>query len=405
MTDPKTNSEDPLRKLSRRNWLRDSAITATGVALLPSFFTGCTKEAWNYIHDHGGHGGGVGEDPPITEAELAAAAKNLHNIQHWVEELYVYTGKYEEIVFDLLKSGSEGPKSWGEFILNIFITISTRILEEAVKEVPGLGPAIALAGDSVKEWATGDKPRNLLSEFPLFKNGHLEMQIALVNMLERLQGTDDDGNYKNLRDRWPGEIEFNGKKYTLRELANAKIPTEGDDYVNSKTAAYDQFRKHLWNLMFIKCGTMIESDYWTIGPADLPKPPGYLEGLPTEYGRAVHYKDYPATYLRGKWATTDFHYWLFKYWWWEFDGLELSEAAAELLFNDDTPEHIINNDALFTREYVFKQFHLEKPDFKGYHELRKDLQDGPLGERDNCYNFDCPDNWEFTGGEFPMLTH
>jgi hypothetical protein len=34
-----TCADDILKKLSRRKWLRDSAITATGAVLLPSFLT------------------------------------------------------------------------------------------------------------------------------------------------------------------------------------------------------------------------------------------------------------------------------------------------------------------------------------------------------------------------------
>jgi hypothetical protein len=38
-----TCAEDILKKLSRRKWLRDSAITAAGAVLLPSLITGCHK--------------------------------------------------------------------------------------------------------------------------------------------------------------------------------------------------------------------------------------------------------------------------------------------------------------------------------------------------------------------------
>ncbi|MGI8638321.1 MAG: PhoD-like phosphatase N-terminal domain-containing protein [Segetibacter sp.] len=37
-------SEDVLKKLSRRKFLRNSAIAATGVVLLPSLITGCHKD-------------------------------------------------------------------------------------------------------------------------------------------------------------------------------------------------------------------------------------------------------------------------------------------------------------------------------------------------------------------------
>lgn len=43
MTDPITNSEEILQKLTRRKLLRDSVITATGMILLPSFLVSCHK--------------------------------------------------------------------------------------------------------------------------------------------------------------------------------------------------------------------------------------------------------------------------------------------------------------------------------------------------------------------------
>src|SRR4028118_889167 len=73
-----TCANDILKKLSRRNMLRNSAITATGVALLPSFLTGCNKDVWEKVKEQipGGGLGGVPEPPPTTE-ELQAAAQAL----------------------------------------------------------------------------------------------------------------------------------------------------------------------------------------------------------------------------------------------------------------------------------------------------------------------------------------
>ena len=51
MTDLTNNSEEEApKKLSRRNMLRDSALTAAGTVLLPPLITGCTKEAWDILH-------------------------------------------------------------------------------------------------------------------------------------------------------------------------------------------------------------------------------------------------------------------------------------------------------------------------------------------------------------------
>ena len=85
MTNPTTNSEDVLKNLSRRNMLRNAAITATGAVLLPSFLTGCHKNVWDYIHDHGG---GVGGSDPITHDDLVKAAANLNNLRMLMADLY-----------------------------------------------------------------------------------------------------------------------------------------------------------------------------------------------------------------------------------------------------------------------------------------------------------------------------
>ena len=47
------NAEDILKKLSRRKFLRNSAIAATGAALLPSFLTGCDKDDDDMFQGHG----------------------------------------------------------------------------------------------------------------------------------------------------------------------------------------------------------------------------------------------------------------------------------------------------------------------------------------------------------------
>lgn len=56
------NSEEILKTLSRRKFLRNSAIAATGVALLPSFMTGCSKD--DQIFSGQGFNEGVGSFDP-----------------------------------------------------------------------------------------------------------------------------------------------------------------------------------------------------------------------------------------------------------------------------------------------------------------------------------------------------
>ena len=65
MTDPTNKPEDMLKKLSRRNWLRNAAIAATSAVALPSLLTGCTKEQWNHLKNTPHPGGGLGNEPSV----------------------------------------------------------------------------------------------------------------------------------------------------------------------------------------------------------------------------------------------------------------------------------------------------------------------------------------------------
>ncbi len=60
------NSEDVLKKLSRRKFLRNSIIAATGVALLPPFITGCNKDDDDVFQGQG-FKEGVGSFDPSQE--------------------------------------------------------------------------------------------------------------------------------------------------------------------------------------------------------------------------------------------------------------------------------------------------------------------------------------------------
>lgn len=91
----------------------------------------------------------------------------------------------------------------------------------------------------------------------------------------------------------------------------------------------------------------------------------------------------------------------------DFDGKYLSTEAAQELFIDDTPGHIMNPDdkgspktGLFPRDYVFKQFRTKKVDFGGYFDLAKEGVAACTGSKaldESTYNY------EFTGGSFPQL--
>ena len=164
---------------------------------------------------------------------------------------------------------------------------------------------------------------------------------------------------------------------------------------------YVAFQKHIWNAMFLYAGRMEVHNSNTFYE-DASKI------VPRDYAEKVHYPNYKATYLRGYFyrsaVIVSNIYFYFASFYFTFDGLELSEEAAQVLFKDDWPGHIINPKGLFNRDYVFKQFHTKKPDFLGYFEIRKDAERGSCMNDRSCAYFDLEaDNYDFTAGEFPQL--
>jgi len=117
-----------------------------------------------------------------------------------------------------------------------------------------------------------------------------------------------------------------------------------------------------------------------------------------KYARDVHYPNDPGTYLRACWIEPAGHFGLTKFYF-TIDGNSISADTAHELFKDDYPGHNdYNPNGLFSRDYVFKQFHREKPYFHGYFDIKKN--DYPYAP----YNFDpnC-DNYVFTQGDFSKL--
>lgn len=380
-------SQNTPNKLSRRTWLRDAAIATTSTAVLPSLLTGCG--------DHLNPGPvKVGLTDPIL---LKSAAENLLHMNAWIEDLYPFCIEYEVYIYGILKSG-EKPSEWKDFIIGILTEIAIGILEVGAFEIPGAGPAIAIVGENIKKWTSSDHPANLEAEFSEFVLGHNQMQKAISDTLLTL--ADETDNYKNLREGFNEDIDFNGKKYSLSDLAGSQFPTvdQGVKYTALRTAAYDQFRKYIWNVMIIKAGRLNYSTYWLVGINSYDSP--------TQYGRDIHYKDdrYKSTYLRG-WYEYFGELFYYRYFYFEFDGRELSPEAAKELFKNDTPENTINPDGLFDRDYVFHQFHKEKPDWFGYNALRKDLNKTKgFRSGDKGFGFDlAADDGKLTGGDFPQL--
>lgn len=208
-------------------------------------------------------------------------------------------------------------------------------------------------------------------------------------MLTDLKGKDD--NYAILRNKWHEVFVFRGNNYTVSDLAleTTHFPAEEDGHHFTKmlNAAYDSFRRHIWNVMFIKCAKMYYSYYWAIP----------WNQSPTRYARETHYPNYPTTYLRGKPDALYFGTWEFYYIYFMIDGKYLSDLAAKELFMDDAPGFIINPKGLFSRDYVFKQFYREKPDFHGFLDITKnDDPHHPLNNIDPN-----SDNYVFTQAIFP----
>ncbi|HLL41989.1 MAG TPA: hypothetical protein VK369_02570 [Segetibacter sp.] len=96
MTDPTNKSEDMLKKLSRRNWLRNAAIAATSAVALPSLLTGCTKEQWNHLKNTPYPGGGVGGAQDYGVMKCTNIVTN-----EFLGYLGTATNEYADIVSDI----------------------------------------------------------------------------------------------------------------------------------------------------------------------------------------------------------------------------------------------------------------------------------------------------------------
>ena len=374
--------------LSRRKLLRDSVIAATGIVLLPSVITGCSKDG-NQLYPGINPKGNFGLW--LTQNELADAADNLKRMRVWVLDLYPLCIEYEEAVFHALSSTKQN-SSWTNFIVNVFIDIAV-LLAAAAAIVSGNAwavPAIACLSAFLHDWGIGkDKPIGLDAVFAVFEFGHEKTQFAIEQKLSSL--VDPTNNYSNLKAAWKDNIEFNGHTYTLGDLASSNFPALGDEYNKLQSAAHTSFKKSLWNLVIMKTCTLYENTHRRLV---LHQGSGYRSV--TDYARKEFYPANKGVYLRGKvtyiepgvYRTVDLVDWNLG-----INGYPFPEEASDILFMDDTPGNIINPDGLFNRSYVFEQFSITKPDFSGGHEL------GKIVEAD----FSLPDDWNFTGGVFPKL--
>jgi hypothetical protein len=386
MTDPTPVPEDILKKLSRRQLLRNSAITATGAVLLPSFLTGCHKDVYDIIRKHV-PGAGVG-GVELTPAELENAANNLKTLRSLLIEVYDLAAQYDDAVFHTLNSTKTD--SWAHFAANLMIDIAAALLSAVAiaAEGPAAIPAIAFLSAVLHDWGIGNHPPSTLeAAFAEFEFGRVAMIDAIEDKLSSL--VDPTDNYSTLRAEWSDPISFNGTTYTLGDLASQQF-TLGVEYNKLHDAAFTSMKKSLWNLLIMKCCTYYKN--W-------PKPFGAAKGALTEWAQTKFYSYYKGSYMRARLVDTDpalnWNYYELIHWDLGINGYPFPDQASEILFKDDTPGHIIRPDALFNRSYVFQQFSITKPDFTDGHELA----DTP--DRD----FADSDEFNFTGGLFPNLTH
>jgi len=231
---PQDIKAEVLKRLSRRNWLRDAAMAATGAVILPSFLSSCTKEQWALVKSNV-PGGGLGSELSLTPAQLRHAAENLRSLGNLLRDLYVQTSSYDTTVLFLLNDTSN--TNWQYFILDIFINVAY-----------GLGAVVGLLGvelfgalrafgsflDVLKIWKIStapERPKSLSDFFQQYQQGHRAMQYAIEEKIAEL--TNPANNYANLKAAWAKPIEYNGKTYTLSNLAESTFPnaiTNGDTY-------------------------------------------------------------------------------------------------------------------------------------------------------------------------------
>ncbi|MEP6951032.1 MAG: hypothetical protein ABI863_17220 [Ginsengibacter sp.] len=404
MNDHTSNLKDMRNKMSRRNWLSDSAIVATGTILLPSLITGCRKDAWGIFHGDGGHGGGGLGDVPLTPEQLKAAADNLNRMRALLNDLYQNSFDYDETVFLALASTRQNT-SWANFLVDIIIDIAAVAASTALAATgnPEFIPSIVCLSAFLHDWGIGkDRPEDLTTLdgfFTEYQGGQLAMKQAIDQHLGHLTDVGTNNDYANLQAAWKDPIVFNNKPYTLADLANTYFPEKtnnADDYYSIYDPMYDHHKKSVWNLAIMKCCLYYRN--WPRYIQTLTVPGGVL----LDWARNTFYPASKGAYLRAVYwekhidVNPNTIEWEIDEYWLGIDGNQFPDDASNILFKDDTPGHIINPDGLFNRSYVFEQFSLRKFEFPYGHELGDDLT-GNINA--------AADDFNFTGGFFPQLIH
>jgi len=380
-------SQNRPNKQNRRRWLRDAAIATTSAAVMPSLLTGCADHR---VNPGGGDLGGASAPP--DDALYPQAAANLKKMQVWYEELHKRNNDYLSRVYKYVKGGDTPPANWKDILIDVFVKIGIEFLEAATEEIPGLGAAIAIAAEEYEKWGSEkSKGGSVDAAFGEFETILGEIYDKVDNRLSVLQDpkpSNGFADYGYLRDAFKngGSIEFNKRKYTFRDLAEYDFPIkESADFVTLITPAEHSFKTLIWEAIIRKAGVLhLHSTGWqeyTYG-TDPRKIISDIYANSTDVSAAY----YRAYYDNGLGVT-----WVMEYEF-RFEDKNISDEGVKELFKDDMKGRIINPDALFERDYVFKQFRDERYDFGKY----CDVSTEP-----NTY-YDCSE-YKFTGGTFTKI--
>jgi hypothetical protein len=329
-----------------------------------------------------------------TNEEINAALQSISNLRAWTRELYEETGKYEGLAFTALNSTTK-TAGWSNFLVNTVINIATGLIDATAiaSGEPLVVPAVGFLSAEIKEWINGgNMPPNLTPVFVEYALSHLAMQEAIEQQLAYYMDATND--HANLRAAWNKTFQVQGTSYKVSDLAKREhaFPGIGVLWSKTKATAATEFEKRLWNLIVIKTCTFgsLNSEFYTTAATTNP---ASLDEL-ADYIRKVRYTRNPGVYARRNFISKDQDGLTYEIYYWSLGlgGNEFPQAVCEMLFRDDTVGNIIRPDALFPRDYVFKQFSPTKPDFR--QGIDSNWQEIPYGNND----------WVFTGGYFPELT-
>lgn len=330
-----------------------------------------------------------------TDHEIKAALQSITNLRDWIKELYEDTGKYEDVAFQALNATVQTP-GWSGFIVNAVINLATGIIDAVAiaNGQPLVVPAVGFLSAEIKEWLNnkGSRPSNLTDVFVEYALSHLAMQEAMEKQLAHY--LDETNNHANLRAAWNKSFQAQGSTYKVSDLAKPEhaFPGIGDLWTALKETAALEFKKRMWNLIVMKTCSYYRNwstQYNTSGNNGTDP----FDEL-ADYVRRSLYIDHPGVYARRNFVAKNVQGGLtiqIDYWNLGLNGNEFPKSVCDLLFRDDTVGHIIRPDALFPRDYVFKQFSLTKPDL--HQGLNSNWKEIPNGDND----------WNFTGGYFPEL--